>query len=60
MELSVTGTTGLEQGMFVENMKCECDVLVWHVFAEYGLTCEIVCENYGSKLEDPGCVLLLV
>ena len=46
--------------MFVENMKFECDVLLWHVFAEYGLTCEIVCENYGSELEDPGCVLLLL
>ena len=46
--------------MFVENMEFECDVLVWHIFVEYGLTCEIVCEIYGSELEDPGCVLLLV
>ena len=50
----------MEQGIFVGNMEFECDVLVWHVLAEYGLTCEIVCEISGSELENLGCVLLLV
>ena len=55
-----TRTTVLEQGIFVENMEFECDVLLWYVLTEYGLTCEIVCEISGSKLENRGCVLLFV
>ena len=53
-----TGTT--VQGIFVENMEFECDVLVLYVLTEYGLTCEIVCEISGSELENPGCMLLLM
>ena len=35
---SVLRTIILVWGVFVENMKFECDVLVWHVLAECGLT----------------------